>query len=82
MPTYLVVYDLRKQGKDYETLFTAMKALGSCWHCLDSAWLITSKFSPFQIRDYLTKYMDGNDLLIVAKITGNAALYNLRLPEK
>jgi hypothetical protein len=74
MRTYMIGYDLHRPGQDYTTLYDAIKALGAnWWHCLDSTWLIKSNRSATDIRDALVKYIDGNDELLVASLTGESA---------
>ena len=54
MKSYLIGYDLNKQGQDYETLIEHIKKLGTWWHCLDSTWIIKTDKSASDIRDALT----------------------------
>jgi len=56
MKTYLIGYDLNKQGQDYTTLIDKIKVLGNWWHCLDSTFIIKTNSSGSQIRDYLLKF--------------------------
>lgn len=69
MKVYLIGYDLRKTGQDYETLTTKIQGLGSWWHCLDSTWLVKSNKTAIEIRDYLRQFVDSNDVLLVAQIS-------------
>jgi hypothetical protein len=74
MPTYMVSYDLKTQGKDYSALIKALQeGYRSYWHCLDSIWLIVADQNHTQVRDYLVQHIDDNDQLIVADLGGNAA---------
>ena len=74
MPTYMVSYDLKTQGKDYSALIRALKeGYRSYWHCLGSIWLIVADQNHTQVRDYLVQHIDDNDQLIVADLGGNAA---------
>src|SRR5215218_5747514 len=74
MPTYMVSYDLKSQGKDYSALIQALQeGYRSYWHCLDSIWLIVADQNHTQVRDYLLQHIDDNDKLIVADLGGNAA---------
>ena len=73
MKSYLIGYDLNKTGQDYETLIEQIKKLGTWWHCLDSTWIIKSDLTATQIRDNLQSYIDSNDELLVAKLSGEAA---------
>lgn len=73
MNTYLIGYDLNKSGQDYDSLIEQIKTLGSWWHCLDSTWIVKSNLSATDIRDKLSAYIDSNDELLVAKLSGEAA---------
>ncbi|WP_192822778.1 SinR family protein [Rufibacter sp. LB8] len=74
MKTYLIGYDLRKTGQDYQNLYDAIKALsGTWWHCLDSTWIIKSNSSAFNICEYLKAHIDNNDKLLVTQIADDAA---------
>ncbi|AZA56263.1 SinR family protein [Chryseobacterium shandongense] len=66
MKTYLIGYDLNKQGQDYETLIEKIKEFADdWWHCLDSTWIIRSESNASEIIDFLIKYVDDNDELLV-----------------
>lgn len=74
MKTYLISYDLNSPGQDYESLFSAIRELGSTWwHNLDSTWIIRYDGSAAQIRDALSPLLDPNDELIVVGLTGEGA---------
>ena len=73
MKTYLIGYDLNKQGQNYEVLIEKIKAIGSWWHCLDSTWIVKSDYSAVQIRDFLKQFIDANDELLVVLLSGEAA---------
>ncbi len=73
MKSYLITYDLKSPGQNYNDLYEAIKNLGTWWHCLDSNWIIKSNSSAAKIRDALTPHIDGNDLLLVAHLSGEAA---------
>ena len=73
MKSYLIGYDLNKSGQDYSSLIEQIKKLGTWWHCLDSTWVIKTNSSAQQIRDFLRKYIDSNDELLVVHLSGEAA---------
>ncbi len=73
MKTYLIGYDLNKQGQNYEVLIEKIKTIGSWWHCLDSTWIVKSDYSAVQIRDFLKQFIDANDELLVVLLSGEAA---------
>lgn len=73
MKTYVIGYDLHRPGQDYALLFEALKSYKIYWHCLDSTWLIHTSQSAAEVRDYLVQYIDRNDSLMVARLSGEAA---------
>ena len=74
MQTFLIGYDLNKTGQDYADLIDAIKKLSSTWwHHLDSTWIIKSNSTAIAIRDILAAHIDGNDELLVVKLTGDGA---------
>lgn len=73
MKTYLIGYDLNKTGQDYQTLIEEIKKLGLWWHCLDSTFIIKNDSTASDIRDYLKKYIDSNDELLVVRLSGEGA---------
>ena len=74
MNSYMIGYDLNKTGKDYKGLIDKIKGtFSNWWHCLDSTWIVKSNMNATQIRDLLKPFIDGNDELLVAKLSGEAA---------
>jgi len=73
---YTINYDLRKQ-RNYEHLYDAIKSYSNWAHPLESMWVILSNKTATQIRDHLVQHIDGDDQLIVAGATGEAAWLNL-----
>ena len=75
MATYLIGYDLNRSGGDssYGDLIKAIKEFATWWHHLDSTWIIKSTKTAVEIRDALTPFIDSNDELLVATLTGEAA---------
>ncbi|WDI40226.1 hypothetical protein [Bremerella sp. P1] len=73
MKPYMISYDLNRPGQNYADLYEAIKKVGNWWHHLDSTWIVTTSLSASQIRDNLAPYLDGNDKLLVAHLSGEAA---------
>lgn len=74
MKTYLIGYDLNKSGQDYKDLIDKIKATFSTWwHHLDSTWIVKSDLSAVQIRNLLKPFIDSNDELLVASLSGESA---------
>lgn len=75
MATLLVGYDLNKTGQNFEGLIKALEEdYDTCWHDLDSTWVIVTDKSCVTVRDELKKHFDSNDeLLVVVKLSGEGA---------
>ncbi len=63
---FLITYDLRKPGQDYQPLWDALGGLGAV-RLLESVWYVSGNYTSLQLRDYLWKFMDANDLLLVVR---------------
>jgi hypothetical protein len=72
MARYLISYDLDKPGQDYPRLIKELERLGAI-RILYSEWIFQSTSSVVQIRDWLTSFIDNNDMLLVVALTGEAA---------
>lgn len=71
MAVWVVSYDLRSPGQNYQGLYDAIKSVP--WaHVLDSVWLIEAEGPASRIRDILKQKMDKNDGLIVVEFTEDA----------
>lgn len=64
--TYLITYDLRNPGKNYDCLICAIKACGNWAKINQSCWAIKSNQTAAQIMTALSAYLDRNDTLFVA----------------
>jgi len=73
MKSYIIGYDLNKSGQNYNSLIEQIKNLGVWCHCLDSTWIIKSDSTAKEIRDYLKNFIDSNDELLIACLSGEAA---------
>lgn len=72
--TLMVGYDLNKTGQNYDKLIEALKSnYDNWWHHLDSTWLIKTSKTCVEVRDELRAFIDSNDELLVAELTGVAA---------
>lgn len=73
MATYIISYDLRKPGKNYDDLIEALKTYETWWHHLGSTWCIVTARTAAQVRDHLAQHIDQNDALLVVKSGGEGA---------
>lgn len=78
MKPYLISYDLLAPGKDYTSLFDAIKRMyPTHWHCLKSQWIVAANGDAASICKSLLPYLDRNDKLLVSPITQDTAWWNL-----
>ena len=76
MSSFIISYDLISD-KDYSSLYEAIRNYGSYAHILESVWIIKSSTSSTNIRDNLKSYIDSDDKIFVAKLSGESAWRNL-----
>lgn len=71
MACFVVSYDLRKPGKDYEPLWKRLGEWGAV-RCLDSVWFIKWDTTDAKLRDDLRQHIDENDRLFVGTLSSGA----------
>ncbi len=76
MNHHMILYDLERRGESYEPLLNALRGLGA-EHVLYSKWLLASTYTATQLRDYLRKFVDAGDKLLVVGLNGEAAWTSL-----
>jgi len=65
---FLIIYDLRNPGRDYSSLYNAIKELSSDYqHPLESTWFISTcaGYNSQDIYDKLKSSIDDNDGLFI-----------------
>ena len=69
----LRTYDLNTPGQKYDKIIELIKGdLSSAWcKYLESAFLITSNYTPQQILEKLKPHLDGNDSMIIIEVVNN-----------
>jgi CRISPR/Cas system-associated endoribonuclease Cas2 len=83
MAVYAITYDLHNPGQKYSEVSDKIKSLGSWMKHFDSFWLLsTNSHTAVEIRDELKKIVDENDKILVAKLSGNWATWNVTEPGK
>lgn len=75
MATFIVTYDLMKQGQNYACITKKLEAYPTHWHLQGSVWIIQTNETAAQIRNALQPCLDQNDKLLVARLEGEAAWY-------
>jgi hypothetical protein len=67
--TYMVSYDLKANGQNYNDLSIEIEMLGESRKILTTTWVIKTEKSCLDILTKLKPYVDENDNLIVARLT-------------
>jgi hypothetical protein len=76
MACYIISYDLRKPGRNYDSLYAAIKSYGTWAHINESVWAVVTAEKAVQVRDKLLTHIDTNDRLFVIKSGTEAAWRN------
>lgn len=69
MATYLITYDLRKPGQNYDKVWEYIKKHRYA-HLGGSAWLIDSNQDATSIRNDINRIADSNDIYYVFGLNG------------
>lgn len=80
MRKYLISYDLRAPGRNYDDLYEVLKSAPSWWHHLESTWVIYTNESIDSWQQKIKKVIDNNDYFIIIHI--DDAEKNGWLPQK
>ncbi len=70
MTDYVVSYDLKKPGQNYQPLWDELARLGA-HRTLESLWLLNVKNTSKEIVDHLKKFVDANDAIWALELTSN-----------
>jgi len=73
MSLFLVAYDLKKVGQNYECMSRKLEALATYWHFQGSVWLVEWGGSPYTLANELEGCLDTNDELFVTRVSSDAA---------
>lgn len=65
---YIITYDLRKVGQNYDSLYEKIKGLGHTIHPLQNLWILDSGYNITVVRDQLRTVVDSNDSIFVAQL--------------
>ena len=67
---YVISYDLRKPGRDYDSLHKELVRYGAK-RVLQSEWCLRDSYTTAEdLRDHFRKFMDSNDRILVVAIDG------------
>lgn len=72
---YIIMYDLRAPGRNYEQLYQAIKSYGIWGKLTESSWAIVSSQTAENIRNFLLSFIDSNDRVMVV-LSGKSAAWN------
>lgn len=75
MNTYLVSYDLRQPGRNYNPVHEHLRSYPDWAKPLESLWLVKSNLMAVQIRDNLVRLIDANDCVFVVDVTQKSAAW-------
>lgn len=70
MPSYMVSYDLRAPGRNYQPLYDALTNAKAV-KALQSLWFLDDPKPSTQVRDILRGLVDANDGILVIEITNS-----------
>lgn len=73
MNKIIITYDLCGNNKNYDGLIKRIEQFPVHIKINKSSWIIKTTYSCVTVRDELNKQIDGNDMLFVAKLTGESA---------
>lgn len=78
LATYIITYDLRAPGRNYEAVYSKLKSYGIWARITESTWAVVTDQSAVQVRDALIALTDPNDRIFVIKSGVEAAWRNAR----
>lgn len=67
MAVFVLSYDLRQPGRNYEALYQALRRVDGV-RVLESVWLIDVAQTAAQVRDAVKSHLDRNDGVLVVEI--------------
>ncbi len=67
MSCYIISYDLRAPGRNYDSLYEKLKSYTKWAKITESTWAVITESSAAQIRDALKTVTDPNDRIFVVK---------------
>jgi hypothetical protein len=76
MACYIISYDLRQPGRNYDQLFAALRAYGTWARINESVWAVVTTQTAVEVRDNLLNRIDANDRLFVIRSGAEAAWRN------
>lgn len=69
MALYLLSYDLRKEGRDYQKLYDELKDFNAV-RILESVWCFNRfNTNSYGLCNYFRQFIDSNDGIIVTEVS-------------
>lgn len=76
MKVYQIDYDLRNR-RDYQSLYDRIQSYLMWCRPMESTWVIATDSNAAEVRDYLIGALDRDDGILVTRLEGEAAWYNV-----
>ncbi len=70
---FIISYDLCSPNRNYSQLYSAIKSYGTWGRLTESTWAIVTDATVVQIRNFLVRFIDNDDRLIIIKSGKEAA---------
>ena len=67
MNCFIISYDLCSPDRDYNRLYSAIKSFDRWGRLTESTWAVVADSTVVQIRNFLMRFIDEDDRLIVIK---------------
>lgn len=78
---HLITYDLKSPhdtSEDYERVIGGIKLLYKTWcHMEKSVWIVSTDQGATAVRDAVKQYLYSDDVLFVARLSGNWGSFNI-----
>ncbi len=65
---YVIAYDLRKPGQDYDRMEDKINDLEDQIKILETTWIVKTILTTKEIKKHLLEAFDGNDSIFIARI--------------
>ncbi|RRY07074.1 CRISPR-associated protein Cas2 [Brucella anthropi] len=78
MKCYIISYDLRAPGRNYDDLYETIKGYNKWARINESVWAVVTTQSAKEIRENLANSLDSDDRIFVVKSGVEAAWRNSR----
>ncbi len=72
MALYLITYDLRKPGRNYDDLYKLLRDTWTAKPIAESVWLAELNGPAAAIRDIVLGAVDANDRILAIEVTSSA----------